>query len=246
MPLGSPRPSHPSEVRLQKYLADCGAGSRRYCEKLITDGRVSVNGSIVSELGTKVVPGSDVVELDGRTLHVESNCYVLLNKPRDIISTSSDPQGRKTVLDLVSSLNVRLYTVGRLDRSSEGLLLLTNDGDLAHRLMHPSHHVDRVYEVIIDRTLTESEERQFIEGIRDEGELLRAVSIHLINVTSRGPRYKLVLREGKNRQIRRMVRACGCKVHQLKRTAMGSLRLNGLRVGQWRYLTEAEVKELKK
>jgi pseudouridine synthase len=227
-------------------LADCGVGSRRSCEKLITEGRVAVNGSIVTELGSRILPGRDSVELDSQEVAPQSCCYVLLNKPRDVISTSSDPQGRKTVLDLVSIPSVRLYTVGRLDRSSEGLLLLTNDGDLANRLMHPRHHIDRVYEVIIDRTLKRTEERKFVEGIHDDGDVLKAVSIQLLNVTSRGPRYELVLREGKNRQIRRMVHACGCKVQQLKRTAMGSLQLNGLRVGQWRYLTDAEVKELKK
>lgn len=245
MALGSPRQS-PNSVRLQKYLAHCGVASRRAAEDWIRQGRVAVNGRVVTEVGVSVDPDTQAVSVDGRVVRPETFTYVLLNKPRNTLCTCRDPQGRLTYQELLPDLQVRVYSVGRLDMDSEGLLLLTNDGELAHRLAHPRHHVDKTYQVWISTPLEPSVLSLMAgEGIESEGERLRMKSITPKGQTRGGWLYEVVLGEGRKRQIRRMIAWAGPTVLRLQRVAMGPLRLGNLKVGAWRHLTAEEVERLK-
>lgn len=240
MVLASPKPS-PNSVRLPKYLAHCGVASRRAAEGMIRQGRVAVDGRVVCEMGITVDPRAQAVTVDGRAVRPEAPVYLLLNKPRNMLCTSRDPQGRPTFHALLPDLPVRVYSVGRLDRDSEGLLLLTNDGELAHRLAHPRHHVDKTYEVWAARPLDAAERARMIgEGLWSEGEQLRMRAITAGRRTPGGWLHTAVLGEGRNRQIRRMFEALGVTVLRLRRVAMGPLRLGGLKVGAWRPLTPRE------
>lgn len=244
--MASPRPSPTLKLRLQRYLAACGAGSRRACEDLIREGRVSVNGSLVTEMGVTVEPGQDTVCLDGRTVEPQRRVYLAVHKPLGVLCTSRDPQGRRTVLDLLPAYGERLYTIGRLDADSEGLILVTNDGDLAHLLMHPRHHVHKVYEVWSSKPMAATQQRRMTDGLWIDGEAMRMVSLRESSRDAQGVRYRVVLAEGKKRQIRRMFREAGCKVVRLIRTHLGSVSLGNLAVGQHRPLTAAEVEQLRK
>jgi pseudouridine synthase len=253
-------------IRLQKYLAECGVASRRACEKLITDGLVKIDGVTVTELGTKVDPAVQKVTCDGRPVVPDQKVWVMLNKPVGVICTSDDPEGRERVLDLVSDIPGRVYTVGRLDVMSEGLILITNDGDLAHRLMHPRHHIEKKYQVWIDRELTPDEIDRMLKGLNCRGEKLKALRVMPLE-SRRGfqPRsekptnvsraneagslvcgYTLTLGEGRNRHIRRMMEVLDCKVVRLLRVSVGPLRLEKLRTGEHRELAPHEVAELRK
>jgi len=233
------------EVRLQKYLADCGVASRRASEQLIIDGRVAVDGNIVTEMGSKVMPGRSRVTVDGSEVRpVMRRTYLALNKPAGIMSTARDPHGRRTVVDLVRDVPGRLYPVGRLDYDSEGLLLMTDDGAFAHAVSHPRHEVRKTYRAWTDRVLSRQEEEQFTHGVRDSGELLRALKIHPANQGREHAVYEIVLGEGRNRHIRRMFETLGVKVTRLQRTAIGPLQLGHLSPGQFRRLSPAEVKSL--
>ena len=234
-------------IRLQKYLAECGVASRRASEKLIEDGRVSVDGRVVTELGTKIDPGSQQVMFDGKPVTREEKVWIMLNKPTGVICTSDDPQGRERVIDLVPDLSGRLYTVGRLDVMSEGLILLTNDGELAHRLMHPRHHIEKKYQVWIDRPLSAAEIDRMLKGLNCSGETLRALKVEpLKRMVALQSGYTLALGEGRNRHIRRMMEALGCKVVRLVRVSVGPLRLEKLRSGEYRELEEWDVERLRK
>lgn len=233
-------------VRLQKFLADCGLGSRRFCEKLIEAGRVSVDGKTVTELGTKVDPSMQRVMCNGELASKEPPVTILLNKPPKVICTSDDPQGRKTVLDLLEDLPERVYTVGRLDFMSEGLILVTNDGELAHALMHPRYHVEKVYKVWIDSPLGYHQLQKMKRGIPNGGETLRVLDIDDGNHTRQGVEYTITLGEGKNRHIRRLMEHFDKKVFRLMRTEIGPIRLDGLKVGTWRLAKPAELKVLRK
>ncbi|MCX7818103.1 MAG: rRNA pseudouridine synthase [Kiritimatiellae bacterium] len=192
-------------------------------------------------------PDRDEVRLDGRRLRPEPHCHLLLNKPRGVLCTCRDPQGRPTVLDLLPrNIGVRLYTVGRLDWDSEGLLLLTNDGDLAARLIHPRHHVAKVYRVWTDRPLAPPWLHRFRTGIESEGEILRATRVRAIRTTPRGAEYEIELIEGRNRQIRRMVQRAGRRVARLLRIRIGPLTLGRLAPGRWRRLTAEELRALRR
>jgi 23S rRNA pseudouridine2605 synthase len=242
--LASPRQS-PNSVRLQKYLAQCGVASRRAGEVWIRQGRVAVDGCVVTEVGVSVDPATQTVAVDGRVIRPESFAYILLNKPRNIVCTCQDPQGRLTYQELLPDLPVRVYSVGRLDMDSEGLLLLTNDGELANRLAHPRHHVDKIYHVWCFRALDRAAlERMTGEGVESEGERLRMKSITPKGDTRGGWLYEVVLGEGKKRQIRRMMAGAGTKVLRLQRVAMGPLQLGNLKPGAWRRLTAGEVERL--
>ncbi len=234
-------------IRLQKYLAECGVASRRACEKLITDGLVTVDGVTVTELGSKVDPAVQKVTCDGKTVQLDQKVWIMLNKPVGVICTSDDPEGRERVIDLFPDLPGRVYTVGRLDVMSEGLLLITNDGDLAHRLMHPRHHIEKKYQVWIDRELTPDETDRMIKGLNCRGEKLRALRVEPLRRALAGQfGYTLTLGEGRNRHIRRMMEVLECKVIRLVRVSVGPLRLEKLRTGEHRELAPSEVVQLRK
>ena len=229
-------------TRLNKYLADCGVASRRACDELIASGRVCVNGRIVKKLGTRVT-NDDGVTLDGRLVQPQKKkIYVLLNKPVGYITSLKDERGRKTVLDIVN-LPERVFPVGRLDYDSEGLLILTNDGPLAHQLTHPKFQVSKTYKVTLGKKIDTVSLKQLAEGIvLEDGPTLPCK----IDYWGRSKSVvKVVLREGRNRQIKRMFAALGFKISRLKRTQFGPCDLKGLRRGEWRFLTEDEVIHLK-
>lgn len=234
-------------IRLQKYLAECGVASRRACEKLITDGLVKVDGVIVTELGTRVDPAVQKVTCDGKPVSPEEKTWVMINKPAGVICTSDDPEGRERVLDLIPEVPGRVYTVGRLDVMSEGLLLVTNDGELAHRLMHPRHHIEKKYQVWIDRELTLDEIDRMLKGLNCRGEKLCALRVEpLRRVIAGQSGYTLTLGEGRNRHIRRMMEVLDCKIIRLVRVSIGPLRLEKLRTGEYRNLSPGEVSGLRK
>lgn len=232
-------------MRLQKYMADCGVASRRACEKIIEDGRVTVNG-VPAVLGMSVEDG-DEVRLDGKPLiQQEKRVVLMLYKPRGVVSTSSDESGRKTVQAFVSELPYRLYNVGRLDLNSEGLLLLTNDGELANRLMHPRYGVQKTYRVVCDGTLSASEIATLTNGVQLEDGLTAPARItNIRRSTTGGTAFSITIHEGRNRQIRRMLEAVGHRTLRLKREAYGNLKLGDLRPGEWRYLSGEEIEGLK-
>jgi len=236
----------PEQIRLQKYLADCGLGSRRFCETLITAGRVLIDGETVTELGTKVNPSSQKIVCNGKIIAKEPTVTYLLNKPPKIICSSDDPQGRTTVLDLLSDLPARVYTVGRLDFMSEGLIMVTNDGDLAHALMHPRHHVEKVYKVWVDKPLGYHQLQKMTRGIPNQGETLRVLHIDEGKHTRHGIEYTITLGEGKNRHIRRLMEHFDKKVFRLMRISIGPIRLDELKTGEWRPAKPAELKILRK
>jgi len=233
-------------VRLQKYLADCGLGSRRFCEKLIEAGRVSVDGKTVTELGTKIDPSGQVVKCNGKVVSIEPPVTILVNKPPKVICTSDDPQGRTTVLDLLDDLPERVYTVGRLDFMSEGLILVTNDGELAHALMHPRYHIEKVYKVWIDTPIGHHQLQKMKRGIASGGETLRVLDIDEGQHTRQGVEYTITLGEGRNRHIRRLMEHFEKKVFRLMRISIGPIRLDELKPGEWRRAKPAELKLLRK
>jgi 23S rRNA pseudouridine2605 synthase len=231
--------------RLNKVIADAGIASRRAADAMIADGRVHVNGRLVTELGTRVTP-NDQVKVDGKIIGLpERHVYVLLNKPKDTITTTSDERGRRTVLDLVD-LHERLYPVGRLDRNTTGALLLTNDGDLAHRLMHPSYGVQRFYEVELDRPLTFADAKEIARGGIDLGDGDVTSSCELFVEDRDRKLVTIVLREGKNREVRRLFEAFEYHVEKLNRRAYAGLTTRGLARGEWRHLEREEIAGLRR
>lgn len=235
-----------SEMRLQKYLAEAGVASRRKCEEIMLQGRVEVNGERVTELGSKVKPG-DIVKVDGKEVKKEEKkVYILLNKPVGYITTSKDQFSRKTVLDLIKDVQERIYPVGRLDYDTSGLLLLTNDGDLAYKLTHPSKEADKVYHVKIKGFLDELQIQTLKTGIRIEDYTASPAKVRTIERSSNDSTVEVTIHEGKNRQVRKMFESVGHVVLKLKRIAIGPLKLEGLEEGSWRHLTVEEVKALKR
>lgn len=239
---GFPKQSLSKLVRLQKYLASCGVGSRRACEQYIADSRVSVNGAVVSQQGVSVTPGIDIVEMDGQQVFPQQKLYFMLNKPGGVLCTCQDTHGRRTFLDLLPDVKERLYPVGRLDQDSEGLLIVTNDGALALRLTHPRHEVAKVYHVRLNYPLTETARHRMLSGIESEGEMLHAEEI--VPVPARPSEYLITLREGRKRQVRRMVREVKLNVLTLQRISVGSLTLGSLPLGKVRALSRVEIETL--
>ncbi len=231
-------------MRLQKYMADCGLMSRRAAEKEIEAGKVTVNG-VVAKLGDSVTVGKDRVMYGGKSVVYKKRLlYYLVNKPQGVVTTMSDEFGRATVRSLLPDKE-RVYPVGRLDKDSEGLLICTNDGDLANKLMHPSFHLRKTYIVNV-RGLVEGSALDKIRAMRElEGERIAPVELSLVSRNENASVLRFVLSEGKNRQIRRMCEACGLSVMQLKRIAIGPLSLSGLEIGACRRMTELELKALK-
>jgi pseudouridine synthase len=228
--------------RLQKILSQAGIASRRASEQLMLEGRVSVNGATVLELGTKADASRDDIRVDGRRIKIpERHLYLLLNKPRGYVTTRSDPQKRPTVIDLLVGVREYVYPVGRLDYDSEGLLILTNDGDLAARLTHPRHGVARVYEASVLGVPDEHDMKRLAKGVTIDGQRTGPAE-----VMSLGPsRLRITVREGRNRQVRKMCDAIGHPVNELRRVAIGPLRDAKLKVGKWRALTAHEVERLR-
>lgn len=230
-------------MRLNKFLAACGIASRRDCDKLIAEGRVCVNGKD-AVLGVDV-SDSDCVTVDGRQVTLKKNEYYLLNKPKGYLSTVSDEKGRKTVLDLMPDTVGRIYPVGRLDYDSEGLLILTTDGELAQRLTHPSNEVPKTYLVKIEGTLKESDLNPLRSGIEIEGGYVtKKCKAHIVETNKQYTKIHMTITEGKNREIRKMFAAIGREVVLLKRIKVGELTLRGLDRGSWRKLSRQEVEYL--
>lgn len=233
------------EERLQKLLSAAGVCSRRTAESYITAGRVSVNG-VPAELGQRADPDRDDIRVDGRPLSPKAELvYLMLNKPRGYVTTLSDEKGRRTVADLTADCGARVWPVGRLDLDSEGLLLMTNDGDLTRRLLHPSGEVEKTYHVTVWGAVAGAAER--LAAIRDlEGEPIRPAGVALLRRTGETAELAVTIHEGKNRQIRRMCAACGLTVKRLRRVREHTLELGELPTGMWRYLTAAEVAALRR
>lgn len=228
-------------MRLNRFLAAAGIGSRRHCDELIAAGRVTINGRPCTNFS--VQPDEhDHVKVDGKLVRAERSLHIALHKPAGFVSTRKDPRARDTIFDLLPAKFPRLFNVGRLDAQSEGLLILTNDGDLAQRLMHPRYKIDKEYEATLDHRWDPALTPKLLRGIMLDGERARIVQLHARTPT----RLHVVLRQGINRQIRRMFEAMGYRVERLVRTRIGTLRLGDLPRGHWRPLTKSELASLRR
>jgi 23S rRNA pseudouridine2605 synthase len=233
-------------LRLQKIMADCGIASRRKCEEIILEGRVTVNDEVVTALGTKVDPVEDTIAVDGEMIDRAAidKTYIVLHKPRGYVTTVHDPEGRKTVLDLCRGIKTRIFPVGRLDYLSEGLLLLTNDGDFANIIMHPRYEVTKVYEVKVFGIISESILQKLRQGVRFEDGLLKPRSVRIIKQLPRKTWIEFRLNEGKNREIRRLCEAVGLTIDKLKRVAIENLSIDGIKPGDFHLYTKRELLRL--
>ena len=234
------------QIRLQKLLAQSGVASRRKCEEIMLDGRVEVDGEIVTRLGTKVDPRVAVIRVDGKRLPpISPNVYLVLNKPRGVVSTMSDPEGRPTLTDYVADRPERLFHVGRLDTDTSGLILLTNDGEFAHRMAHPSYEVDKTYVAEVDGEVTKETLQQLLGGVTLEDGPVTVSQARLVSAGQGNAKgrsiVELVIHEGRNRIVRRLLDHVGHPVRRLTRTAIGSVQLAGLRDGTLRELSTDEL-----
>ena len=235
-----------AEERLQKILSHAGVASRRQAEKLITEGRVAVNGAVIQELGSKADLDRDHIKVDGKLIHAPMRqVYIALNKPNNTMTTVSDPEGRATVMELLHGLKERVYPVGRLDYHSEGLLLLTNDGELANAIMSASTHLSKTYIVKVNGALTADQEQKFREGVPLGGRRTMPAGLKLIR-PGENPWYEVKLHEGRNNQIRMMFKHFGRLVEKLRRVRIGPLDLGPLKPGAFRHLAPEEVQKLKR
>ncbi len=233
-----------NSVRLQKFLADCGVASRRKSEELIEQGKVKVNGR-VAQIGDKVNPKKDDITVSGKKIiKTKSYTYIMLHKPRGFITTMNDEMGRKCVAELVKDVGARVYPVGRLDRESEGLLLMTNDGEFANAMTHPTKHVPKTYRVTVRPSVTDEQITALTTGIMIEDRMTAPAEVRVLSKEEGRVVLEIVLYEGRNRQIRKMCEALGLEVARLKRTAVGSIKLGMLPQGKWRELKEDEVHKL--
>src|SRR6266566_4049814 len=226
-------------MRLNRFLAAAGVGSRRHCDELIAAGRVTINGQICTNFSAQP-SARDHVKVDGKLVHAESLLTILLNKPAGFVSTRKDPHARNTVFNLLPQKFSRLFNIGRLDAQTEGLLLLTNDGDLAQRLTHPRYKIDKEYEVTLDRPWDPALAPKLLRGIFLDGQRAKIARLHSVSPTH----LRVVLRQGINRQIRRMFEAAGYRVKHLVRVRFGNLRLADLRRGHWRVIMKRELEGL--
>lgn len=233
--------------RLQKVMAEFGVASRRKSEELIAAGRVKVNGCTVTEPGTKVDKEKDVIEVNGKIIKgPDRKVYILLNKPVGYITSAKDQFGRPTVLDLVKGTGVRVFPIGRLDYDTEGLLLLTNDGELTYRITHPKHNIDKTYRALIKGEADERDIKAFAEGIAVEDYVASPAKLEIIRYSKGNSVVEITIHEGRNRQVRKMCSAIGHEVIRLKRIRIGNLGLGSLKTGEWRYLSDAEIEYLYK
>ncbi len=235
------------KIRLQKFIADAGVMSRRKAEEEIERGGVSVNGHLAT-LGDKVDPRNDVVAIKGKRIFFEKKkyVYIMLNKPRGYLSSTSDDRGRKCVTELIDGVKARIYPVGRLDLISEGMLLLTDDGELKNRLTHPSHSIPKLYRVKVGGEVSDEQMDILTSPLEIDGYKIKPVEVKLGESDESGTVLKMTLTEGRNRQIRKMCEEAGLTVKRLSRVSIGNLKLDGLPVGKWRYLTDEEVNYLYK
>ena len=235
-----------NKIRLQKFLSEAGIASRRKAEEMIRSGLVKVNGKIAN-IGDSVDPKTDSVSVGGKKVKKENSLrYILLNKPRGYVTTTDDDLGRKCVLELVSGVKERIYPVGRLDRISEGALILTNDGEFANAMMHPSKHVPKTYRVTVRPGITSEQVDILSTGVDIDGRMTAPADVRVLSKEEGRSVLEIVLFEGRNRQIRRMCEALELEVARLKRTAVGSVKLGMLKTGEWRDLTPQEVESLLK
>ena len=236
------------EIRLQKYLANCGIASRRKCEEYILEGKVEVNGKIIKELGTKINPTNDIVKFDGKEVKEEKNfVYILLNKPIGYVTTVEDQFHRDTVLDLVK-VKERIVPVGRLDMYTSGALILTNDGDFVYKITHPKHEINKTYTVTLKGIIQNNEVEQLRKGVKIEDYITKPAKVKILKTDTEKDisRLEITIHEGKNRQIRKMCESVGRKVLALHRSKIGTLEVKNLELGKWRYLKKEEVKKLVK
>ena len=234
-----------NKVRLQKFLSEAGVASRRKAEEMIENGEVKVNGR-KAKVGDSVDPVHDLVTVKGKKVVREKSLrYILLHKPRGFVTTTDDELGRKCVIDLLKDIPERVYPVGRLDRNSEGALLLTNDGEFANAMMHPSRRISKTYRVTVRPPVTESMIDAFSTGIEIDGRMTAPAEARIVTKEENRVVLEIILYEGRNREIRKMCESLGLEVARLKRTAIGSLKLGMLPQGQWRDLTEQEIDKLK-
>lgn len=235
-------------IRLQKFVAECGLMSRRAAEKEISAGNITVNGEAV-ELGRVIDPSRDKVAYKGRPVLKKRNShklYLMLNKPRGYVTTMSDDKDRKCVASLVKDVGERVYPVGRLDYESEGMLIMTNDGDLANKLMHPSHHIPKTYNVRIEGDVTKEQLKSLSSEMEIDGYTIQPVECKVLRAKNGYTMLEMVLKEGRNRQIRKMCEQVGLEISILRRVAVGDIEMTDLRAGKWRWLTREEIEYLKK
>lgn len=237
------------EERLQKYLANSGIASRRKAEEYILQGKVKVNGKVVTELGTKIIPEKDIIEFEGKKVNNDiKKVYVLLNKPIDYVTTVKDQFDRKTVIDIVKSAGKNLIPVGRLDMYTSGALILTNDGDFIFHVTHPKHEVEKTYTVTLRGKVTKEDVENLKQGvIIDEEYKTKPAKVRIMKIDEEKniSRLEIIIHEGKNRQVRKMCEAIGKKVIALHRSKIGNIGVKDLKIGEWRYLTKKEVESLK-
>lgn len=233
-------------IRLQKFLADCGIASRRKSEEFIKQGKVSVNGKIVLELGTKINPSLDIVTFDGKKVELKKEyVYILLNKPIGYVTTAKDQFNRDSVLDLVKT-GKRLVPVGRLDMYTSGALILTNDGNFVYKVTHPKHEIDKTYTVTIKGIVKKEEVQKLRDGIEIEDYITKPAKVKILKTDEEKDqsRLEITIHEGKNRQVRKMCEAIGHKVLALHRSKIAGIGVKDIPLGKWRYLSEAEVKKI--
>lgn len=234
------------EERLQKYLANCGIASRRKCEEYILQGKVKVNGEVVTELGTKIKPEKDVIEFENKKVRENTkHVYILLNKPIGYVTTADDQFGRDTVLELVK-VKERIVPVGRLDMYTSGALILTNDGDFVYKVTHPKHEIEKTYTVTVKGIVQNSEVEQLRQGVQIEDYTTKPAKVRILktDVEKDISRLEITIHEGKNRQVRKMCEAVGRKVLALHRSKIGGIGVKDLELGKWRYLSPKEVEQL--
>lgn len=232
-------------MRLQKYMAQCGVASRRKSEEIISQGFVTVNKKIVVEMGTIVDPKKDIVRVRGKRISLEKNTiYVVLNKPIGIVSSVKDEKGREVVVDLIEEIEERIYPVGRLDIDTTGLILLTNDGDMAYKLTHPKNEISKTYIAIVEGSPNKIELDRLRNGVMVDGRLTAKADVKMLQNFDEDSIIEIKIIEGRNRQIKKMFEAVNHPVKKLKRIAMGEIELRGLEIGNWRYLNEEEEEYL--
>ena len=235
-----------SSIRLQKYLAQCGVGSRRTCETYIAQGRVKIDGNVVITLGTKIDPSHQHIMFDDKEVHPKPITWIMLNKPPGYLSTAKDPSDKPTFLDLLPKDKHHLFAVGRLDFLSEGLLLITNDGYRANNLIHPRYEIEKEYWVITPDKINNEQLNQLKNGFIIHHDFLKVEQIHPINDVSKKNQltYSIIIKEGKNRHIRRMLDYIRIRIKKLKRVRIGPINLTNLPIGEWRYLSPDEIQKI--
>ena len=234
------------EVRLQKYLANCGIASRRKAEELIINGKISVNGKVITEFGTKINPSVDKVLYNGKEVKLEDeNVYILLNKPIGYVTTAKDQFGRDSVMDLVK-VKERIVPVGRLDMYTSGALILTNDGDFVYQVTHPKHEIEKTYTVTIKGIVTNEEIERLRKGVKIEEYITKEAKVKILKTDEekKQSRLEITIHEGKNRQVRKMCEAIGHKVLALHRSKIAGIGVKDLKLGKWRYLSKTEVNKI--